>query len=244
MENIYFKEEDIKLEKDYIELFNKFIKDYKNQNHVKLKDIYSDLEINCQIIYRWKLKIMSTQSKNYTKQKFIKNVGDLFNLNSSQLEEIANRAGFSFINKLSGEEFSYYFNSILDKYKNDKFKKNKDLYEEALISKEMFYHIKAGRHLRKESLLALFIVMELDLENIQLALSKSGYILSKSLINDFIIILMLKSEKLHKLRGFKRLEVINEELFNRDLPTLGTREKAEISMNNIGKKSLGIPRGS
>jgi len=88
----------------------------------------------------------------------------------------------------------------------------------------MFRHIKSGRFLRKEPVLALLIALGLELEDIQFALKKAGFILSDSLPRDSIIIWMLNNESINQKREM-RLMQINEILYSLGQPLLMTRLK-------------------
>jgi len=74
------------------------------------------------------------------------------------------------------------------------------------------------------------IGMDLDLEDIQKALSKAGYVLSKSFPNDVIIMYMLENE-LRGVRGRKRLLNLNELLLDLNLPLLMARSKEKEVSN-------------
>ncbi|MCL1935118.1 MAG: hypothetical protein FWF57_01870 [Defluviitaleaceae bacterium] len=129
--------------------------------------------------------------------------------------------------KVINKDFSLHFNKIIDTYKGTK----RNLFESALISKEMFYNIKSGIHLRKEVVLALLIATGLCLKDIKIALSKAGYVLSKSLHNDVIIMWMLEND-LCKMKGSKRLYILNDLLYDLDLPLLMARSKETNDLIN------------
>jgi len=124
--------------------------------------------------------------------------------------------------KIINKEFAVHFSYLLSKYKGTK----TDLYRAALVSEKMFYYMKSGKNIRKEPILALLIAMELDLAEIQIALSKAGFILSKSLINDMVIMWVLE-HKVHNKKGSQRLFIINEILDELGFPLLMTRAKED-----------------
>lgn len=97
-----------------------------------------------------------------------------------------------------------------------------DLCKAALVSDRMMRHIRNGRHLAKESVLALLVAMELELPQIQAALQKTGYILTKSLPGDAVVIWMLENV-LYKHSGSKRVFLVNDELEEFNLPLLMTK---------------------
>lgn len=177
----------------------------------------------------------------------------MFCLNYLQIEQLANKAGLSlhnenknilysdstseFSNELSPDlnkihlnksdsnintDFSKHFNFLLSRYNG----KNVNLYTMSSISERMFRHIKSGKYLRKEAVLALLITLELDIDDIQIALKKAGLILSSSIASDAIIIWLLGNE-VKDFSGVKRLLYINEILYSLKLPILGTRDKVE-----------------
>ena len=117
-------------------------------------------------------------------------------------------------------DFANHFNTLLAAYPGKKI----DLYKAALVSDRMFRHIKSGHHLRKEPILALLIAMGLNLENIQVALMQAGYILSHSMLNDAVIMWMLKNDA-SKQNSAGRLQTINDTLDSLGLPLLMTRMK-------------------
>ena len=118
--------------------------------------------------------------------------------------------------------FSNHFYSLLSEYPG----KKSDLYKAASISDRMFRHIKTGRYLRKESVLALLIVMGLGLVDIQRSLKIAGYILSHSIPNDAVILWILENDT-HRYKGARRLYNINEILYSLELPLLMTRPKGQ-----------------
>lgn len=119
--------------------------------------------------------------------------------------------------------FANHFNTLLSAYPGKKI----DLCWAASVSERMFRHLKSGRYLRKESILALLIVMNLSLEDIQEALKKAGFILSYSLPNDVVVIWLLENESKNNLYykdGADRLNYINETLDSLGLPLIMLRQ--------------------
>ena len=219
----WLNERGIAQEKDFITLFFKYASEYKKRNGVKnLKDIYSMLNINPQTISKWRYNSTSTQSRENFKADFIKKSAGLFSLTSSETEELANKAGLSFIEVSEGKTFNSSFAEYFRKLVADYQGKKIDLCIEATVSGRMFRHLQNGRFLRKESILALLIVMGLDFEEIQHTLKKAGFILSDSMSNDIVIIWLLKNKEYSK-KGSERLSIINNVLYESDLPLLITR---------------------
>ena len=210
-----------------------------------------------QVVYKWRYSQALTQSKNDFKRNLIERAGELFCLDRAEREALANKAGLSLDArpppglesshsiKLSikpthnikpshnrkpthNTEFSKHFNHLLSTYITTITTGKKiDLCEDASVSDRMFRHIKSGRHLRKESILALLIVMGLSLDEIQCALKKAGLILSRSIPGDAVIIWMLENDLYGRggvKHGVKRLYRINEVLDSFGLGLLMTRE--------------------
>jgi hypothetical protein len=217
-----------------------------------LKDVYALLGVSWQTVYKWRYNAATTQSRGYFKHSLIKKAGELFSLGHAETENLANKAGLSvcgnswlprleIMDKLNGEfseeiaiyadeilkyktlepvnsDFVEHFSNLLASYPDKKI----DLCDAALVSDRMFRHIKSGRFLRKEPLLALLIVMNLNWDDIQKALEKAGFTLSHSVHFDVVTMWMLKNE-LHNHKGAKRLYRINELLDSLKLPLLMTR---------------------
>lgn len=100
--------------------------------------------------------------------------------------------------------------------------KQKKLFIEANVTERMLYYIKADRKPSKESLLALVISMGMETEEIQQVLRTAGYVLSKSLPTDMIVLYFLE----HPSEWNKNISLvwqINEVLDELELPLLGTR---------------------
>lgn len=73
----------------------------------------------------------------------------------------------------------------------------------------------------KATLLALAVSLDMDRNQIQILLRKAGYILSHSLPNDVIVMWLLDNMTVSS----NRLSIINDTLYELDLPLLMTRDK-------------------
>lgn len=101
----------------------------------------------------------------------------------------------------------------------------KQLYDIAQISERMFRYLKNGRYLKKEPLLSLAITMNLNLDDIQSFIKKAGFVLSKSIPNDVIIMWLLEHDERNN-NSLNYVSYINEVLYDLELPLLMTRKKS------------------
>lgn len=131
--------------------------------------------------------------------------------------------------KPPNKEFSKYFCYMLKAYPAS----NKYLWGIAThISESVFYSIRRGEHLKKESILALLIAMGVNLDEIQKILSKADFTLSDSIPRDKVIKYLLEEEACNISYDFlcrtkKRLHKINEELEMLGVPLLKPRDKKD-----------------
>lgn len=145
------------------------------------------------------------------------NAGRLFELSDRETEALANKAGLTLKKQ---EEFSVCFHLLQEKYQ----RKNQSIYENANISERMFQYIKNDKNPTKETALAVALSMNMKPEDTQRLLQSAGYVLSKSIPSDIIILWILSNHK-----GNQTVPVlfqINEVLYELDMPLLMTREKA------------------
>lgn len=89
----------------------------------------------------------------------------------------------------------------------------------------MFRYLKNGRYLKKEPLLSLAITMNLNLDDIQSFIKKAGFVLSKSIPNDVIIMWLLEHDERNN-NSLNYVSYINEVLYDLELPLLMTRKKS------------------
>ena len=184
----------------------------------------------------WRKNPTSSLTKGLLKYNVISLAGGVFGLSDIQVEELANKAGLSMCfqnssnshttthmeinaDNLLSKNFATDFNKLVSSYPG----KLMNLCDIASVSDRMFRHIRNGKHLKKEPILALLVVMEQNLDKIQKLLKEAGYILSKSLPNDVVIMWLLENESL-KFKGTSRVYYINETLNSLGLPLLMTRE--------------------
>jgi len=124
------------------------------------------------------------------------------------------------IDKSNYTGFVKRFNILMSTYDG----KIDDLCQSALVSDRMFRYIRSGKHLTKESILAILITINCTLDDIQDCLKKAGFILSNSLPADMVIMWTLKND-LPNIKEVNPVHYINETLDNLRLPLLMTRLK-------------------
>ena len=139
-------------------------------------------------------------------------------LNNGEAEDLANKAGLTLEQKES-------FQTCLIILKNKYEKKSRLFYQNANISERMFQYIKNGKNPTKETTLAIAVSMNLTPEDTQRLLRSAGYVLSKSIPSDEVILWLLSNEE-HNQNASKLFQ-INEVLYALDMPLLMTREKNE-----------------
>jgi len=199
----------------------------KKSDVANMKDIYALLQVSWQTIYKWRENLVSTHEGSL-KRNFIHKAGCLFSLSPDQEEELANKAGLSLcesrfradhfprVQKIASNlNFAVHIKSLLKQYPG----KQSNLYMAASMTDRMFRYIKSGQYLKKESILTLLIVMDLELPDIQIALKKAGFILSNSLLVDAIITWVLNNDA-RNLKGEERLWCVNNMLEALSLPLL------------------------
>lgn len=158
------------------------------------------------------------RQKNF-KQKIIINAQKLFELSDRQTEELANKAGLTLERQ---EAFPYCLELLRMKYE----KKSRLFYKTANISERMYQYINNDRNPTKQTVLAIAAAMDLNLEDTRRLLKSAGYVLSKSVPSDAVI-LWLFSRNESNQSAIPLLFQINEILYTLDMPLLMTREKAE-----------------
>lgn len=89
----------------------------------------------------------------------------------------------------------------------------------------MFQYIKNDKNPTKETTLAIAVSMNLNSEDTQRLLKSAGYILSKSIPSDAVILWMLSNYEGNQNTSL--LFQINEVLYALDMPLLMTREKSD-----------------
>jgi len=203
----------------------------KENNSLTLDDVWARLGVKSQHISYWNHHPASSSMRSNVKYKVILLSKDVFSLCEEETEALANKAGLSvyyhflngsstYSNKNENKDFSSSFQRFLLTYDG----KMKSLYESAQIDERMFRNIKLGRHLKKESIIALCIAMGLNVADIQQLLMKARYILSSSLINDMVIMWML-TNNCDSMTPTMKIVSINEELDSLQLPLLMTHSK-------------------
>ena len=193
----------------------------KKRDLATVDEVYALIGITRKGVSKWHCSPVGTQTKNRCKYNVIIRTGELFGLDRSETEQLANKAGLSLD---ADDSFPEHFNCAICAYPG----KKRELCERAGVSDRMFFHIKSGRHLRKESLTALLIEAGTSLGETQRLLRKAGYVLSHSVPGDVIVMWMLENdlrEQSHK--HINPVSYINEVLHTLGLPLLMTREKSQ-----------------
>jgi len=183
--------------------------------------------IKHQYVSRWRKDASGTLTKNQLKHHAIIRAGELFGLTVDETEALANKAGLSLsrINDLNyPNDFVNGFNSLLASYSG----KAKELCNLACVSERMFRYIRNGVHIRKEPLVALLLTMGVGLDTMQECLKTAGYVLSRSLPTDTVILWLIDNEP--KMTTSNPVNFTNEILYNLGLPLLMTRTKSEMAV--------------
>lgn len=158
------------------------------------------------------------RQKNF-KQKIIVNAKKLFELSDRQTEELANKAGLTLERQ---EAFPYCLKLLRTKYE----KKSRLFYKTANISERMYQYINNDRNPTKQTVLAIAAAMDMNLEDTRRLLKSAGYVLSKSVPSDAVILWLLSGNESNQ-STIPLLFQINEILYALDMPLLMTREKNE-----------------
>ena len=87
----------------------------------------------------------------------------------------------------------------------------------------MFQYIKTEKNPTKETAMAIAVAMNMNREDTQRLLRSAGYVLSKSIPSDMVILWMLSNKE--EKQSTSLLFRINEVLYELDLPLLMTRER-------------------
>ena len=109
------------------------------------------------------------------------------------------------------------FSAALLKLIDEKGMSVAECYKRANVDRRLFSKIRSseGYHASKATVLAFAIALELDLEQTEALLEKAGYTLSGSRKLDVIVQFFITE-------GFYNIDVINEILYEHDLPLLGS----------------------
>jgi len=218
-----------------------------------LEEVLNLIGTNRKTMYDWNKQYANHSTKKKVKYRVLMKAKSVFKLSVAEAENLANKAGISLIyinrnNKIdankeefSAEIFSYddtedrlvgYQQQVKNEFAEHlnnlvtlSGRKLIDLCHDASISESMLRHMRKGKHLEKEAIIALLIVLEQDLEQIQMILKKAGYILSFSLPSD-VVIMWLLEDKVCFSDGVAALLKINNVLDELGLPLLMTRPRA------------------
>lgn len=139
---------------------------------------------------------------------------EIFCLSDEEAEHLANKAGLSL--QQGGRRLE--MQKVLEQYNG----RQNQLFAASNITERMLYYIKANRNPSKESLTALVISLGMETEEIQQILKTAGYVLSKSLPMDMVVLYFLEHRS-EMDREMSLVWQINEVLEELELPLLGTR---------------------
>ena len=222
----WLNERQLVCEKNFGEALYKLAVEYSDDTGSTMSKIWKELGISKQNINFWLYHHKSAASQLNIKRDAIKSAQKLFSLSKAETRELANKAGLGMLrgdfDVKNNKSFSVLFSEKLKQWGG----KQRDLYESAGIHKRTFYSIKSGTKLRKESLLALLIVMDLNLSEIQNCLESAGYVLSPSCPSDLLISYLLEND-LKEAIGVNKLNAINNLLYDLDEPLLQVRTARE-----------------
>ena len=248
----WLKDREIVLGESFTQSLRSYVECYSKENDVRLGKVYELLDIRHQYMSRWSANKNSTLTKNRLKYRVILRASELFYLTDCEAELMANRAGLSLefvrpkitMNRASNQkwetarelsprratagdvqesaDFIECFEVLLRTYP----KRVVDLCNLASVSERMFRHIKNGRHLKKEPILALLIAMNCPLNSIQDCLKRAGFILSKSMPADVVVLWVLENERCLSNK-IGPIYQINETLDSLGLPLLMTRARGD-----------------
>lgn len=179
-------------------------------------------KLNCTKIdiLRWKNNLYSTHASTRShKIKVILKAVDLFHLSQEQAESLANKAGLSLLIYTKKQiELQDRLKILL---KNCGSRQRRLLYSQA-VSERMIQYYLTGKEPTKQALLAMAIILELPLTEMEELLRNYGYCLSLSLINDIVVRWFMDNKK--NMKGAEMLYIINETLDTLELPLLMTKQ--------------------
>lgn len=141
----------------------------------------------------------------------IKNAAGLFCLNEKETEELANKAGLTMMKTgETGMSLTRLLNSYEGSIKNLLIRSN--------VTERMLEYIRKGRIPTKETIIGIAIALGLNEAELRELLACYGFVLSKSMPNDMVILFELKNNT-----GDGLVSRINNILDELGLPILGTR---------------------
>lgn len=141
---------------------------------------------------------------------------EVFGLSPEETEELANKAGLSIHYYIDGQ------NKLLTEVLNQRRIRQNLLLDDSNVTERMLQYIKSGMRPSKEAILAITISLGLNIDEIQILLKASGYVLSRSLPNDIVILYLLEHNNCND-EGDSLVWHINDILEELDLPLLGTK---------------------
>jgi transcriptional regulator with XRE-family HTH domain len=205
------------LEEDFPTALRRLARDYKRANGLKTVDgIYLQIGVSKQDISYWASNPGRTQTRKF-RSTVIESAAAVFGLSKQESESLANKAGLSL---QYTEDFTEY---LLEALRHSSLRQ-REIVETANVSERMFELIKKGEHPSKETLLALSITLGAEIDDINLLLQKAGYILSRSLVSDTVVMWLLEHDE-RKNKSTPLTAFINGVLAELELPLLMTRQQ-------------------
>ncbi len=179
-----------------------------------MTEVYSMLGCTKTDLSRWENNPCSTHltSRN-AKKAVVKRAEGLFCLTGEESESLANKAGLS----LTGGNYSLEQMIKCGSCHG----KRADFLQKAGISERMFQYYLAGKTPTKQVLLAMAVVTELPVGQIDKLLASYGYCLSRSLANDMVVLWFLDNRRGET--GGNLLDAVNCVLDDLELPLLMTK---------------------
>lgn len=220
--NQWLKERNLVCEENFGEALYNLALEYSEKNQVTLELVWKKLGVTKQNINYWRYHDQSSTTQLAGKRLVILNAETVFRLDISQKEKLAARTGLSVLDGVAKKP-NIKFSQILTQKLIDWGGKQSHLYQKLGIDKTTFYRIKAGNFLRKDTLITLFILINLTSIEINECLEIAGYTLSQSMPREIIISYFLEQD-LENVSSEKRLERINSLLYDLGLPILQTRK--------------------
>lgn len=213
--DLWLNEHHVVLEENFVTAFKTLAKEYKRQKGYKtLDDVYQEIGITKQTVSYWNKNMFQTQKK-HLRYRIILKCAVLFHLTPEETEALANKSGLSILYFDMEMGFPHFHTAWI--------RPDKSLTRSANLTERMSEYIKAGMRPSKESLLSIAITMGYSLNEIQSILTKAGYILSRSIPSDIVIIEYLTEHARHHSSSPASVHRINELLEELELPLLGTK---------------------
>jgi len=218
----WLKSNNLKWEENFGQAIYQLAIDHQEKTNSNLSEIWKNLSVSKQNLNEWMKTCNRSETRLNSKRIVLENAVSFFNLTQEEAIELVETSGmFRFPggkHPKINDEFSRVFNDRLKSWGG----KHRVLIDYMGVDKTTFYRIKSGKHIRKETLLALLILIDLDPKDIRYLLNLAGYDLSKSIPLDIVVIYFLDNKEAN-WSSFKLLGQINDTLCDLELPLLQSR---------------------